>query len=370
MGEGWSDWYAKDFIVGQFPALDTGAAGEVHMGDYVGTIDPQAGARLPRRRRGGVPGPAGRQRGRGRVHLRRLRQDRRRARDPRRRRDLGADAVGPARARSACAEAPARLITQAMRLSPPEPSFLDARNAILLAADAGASRTAIWDGVRRARDGLLRVDDRRARTSRRSRTSRRRRARRAARDDRRAWSPTPRPARGSPGRRVRVGGSPDLVGQTGADGRYAMTPCPGARYRELRVHRARLRPGDQAGDGRRRATTTLSAELRRNWASCSGGASVGRRRRAQGPGLRLAWPRSTSCPGRRGRRSPATTSDGRDAARPGRRARLRGRPGRGLRGRPGAAAAERPRSRRSPTAQRAVDDRGDADVRRRATGTA
>ena len=41
-----------------------------------------------------LPGPrAGRPR---RVHLRRLRQDRRRARGPRRRRDLGRDAVGPA----------------------------------------------------------------------------------------------------------------------------------------------------------------------------------------------------------------------------------------------------------------------------------
>ena len=35
MGEGWSDWYAQDFLVGQFPALDTGVAGEVDMGAYV-----------------------------------------------------------------------------------------------------------------------------------------------------------------------------------------------------------------------------------------------------------------------------------------------------------------------------------------------
>ena len=27
MGEGWSDWYAKDFLVSQFPALDTGRGG-------------------------------------------------------------------------------------------------------------------------------------------------------------------------------------------------------------------------------------------------------------------------------------------------------------------------------------------------------
>ena len=35
MGEGWSDWYAKDFLVDQFPADDTSAPGEVDMGTYV-----------------------------------------------------------------------------------------------------------------------------------------------------------------------------------------------------------------------------------------------------------------------------------------------------------------------------------------------
>ena len=35
MGEGWSDWYAKDFLVAQFPALDNPAVnGDVHMGTY------------------------------------------------------------------------------------------------------------------------------------------------------------------------------------------------------------------------------------------------------------------------------------------------------------------------------------------------
>ncbi len=32
MGEAWSDWYAQDFIVGQFPALDTGAVGRGRHG--------------------------------------------------------------------------------------------------------------------------------------------------------------------------------------------------------------------------------------------------------------------------------------------------------------------------------------------------
>ena len=102
MGEGWSDWYAKDFLAG--PRADTAASGEIHMGEYAGREHPQAGARLRRRRAGrDLPGAGRRRIGRRRrLHVRRLREDLvRRARDPRRRRDLGADAVGPAGARSA-----------------------------------------------------------------------------------------------------------------------------------------------------------------------------------------------------------------------------------------------------------------------------
>ena len=107
MGEGWSDWYAQDFIVGQFPALDTGASGEVVMGDYTDSgprscalepLDcPVVGADPI-----ALPGAASARL--RRLHLRRLRADRRRRRGPRRRRDLGADAVGPAD----CARAPRR----------------------------------------------------------------------------------------------------------------------------------------------------------------------------------------------------------------------------------------------------------------------
>ncbi len=41
MGEGWSDWYAKDFLVDQGPALDTAADGEIDMGAYVDTTPHQ-----------------------------------------------------------------------------------------------------------------------------------------------------------------------------------------------------------------------------------------------------------------------------------------------------------------------------------------
>src|SRR3954471_20304801 len=35
MGEAWSDWYAQDYIVEEFPSLDTSFAGEVSMGAYL-----------------------------------------------------------------------------------------------------------------------------------------------------------------------------------------------------------------------------------------------------------------------------------------------------------------------------------------------
>ena len=94
MGEGWSDWYAKDFLVPS-PGSTPRASGEVHMGDYTDARRASATQALdcPVGASAGCPGGqcAGR-----RLHLRRLRQDRRRAGGPRRRRDLGADAVGPA----------------------------------------------------------------------------------------------------------------------------------------------------------------------------------------------------------------------------------------------------------------------------------
>ena len=37
MGEGWSDWYAKDFLVDEYPGIDTAAAGDVNIGDYTDT---------------------------------------------------------------------------------------------------------------------------------------------------------------------------------------------------------------------------------------------------------------------------------------------------------------------------------------------
>jgi hypothetical protein len=62
------------------------------------------------------------------------------------------------------------LITEGLRLSPPEPSFLDARNAITRRRRATRSTRRRWAGLRHARHGLLAQCRRRRR--RRSRTPR------------------------------------------------------------------------------------------------------------------------------------------------------------------------------------------------------
>ena len=239
MGEGWSDWYAKDFIVGQFPALDTATPGEIDMGDYVDL----GAARDPRARRSTAPSrrhraavsrrPAARGAGGftygdfGEVNG-----------EPEVHGDgeiWAADAVGPARRRSAPTNA-RRLITQGMRLSPPEPSFLDMRNAILQADEAagGDAAHADLDGVRAPRHGLLRRPPTTPTTSRRSRTSRCRRRRRPARPDRRARD---RRATGQPvaGARAAIGGLEDgpdaLVGHDRRRRRATRSSdVPRARY--------------------------------------------------------------------------------------------------------------------------------------------
>jgi hypothetical protein len=71
MGEAWSDFYAQDYIVEQFPGLDTGAAGEVVMGAYTEAALLAAGLPAGGRRSGRLPRAPGA--GLRRVHVRRLR---------------------------------------------------------------------------------------------------------------------------------------------------------------------------------------------------------------------------------------------------------------------------------------------------------
>ena len=133
MGEGWSDWYAKDFLVGQFPGDDTAASGEVDLGDYIDSVphrirtqalDCPVGAAAAQCPGAGLAGSGGYTYG-----------------------DFGRIAGGPEvhadgeiwaqtlwDLRAAVGSGVARaIVTQGMRISPPEPTFLDMRDAILTA---------------------------------------------------------------------------------------------------------------------------------------------------------------------------------------------------------------------------------------------
>jgi extracellular elastinolytic metalloproteinase len=145
MGEGWSDWYALDFLVSQRRVVDTAEAGDLRVGDYVGVgkdlirtqpLDCPVGttsAKCPglQGKAGGYTyGDFGQIVGRPEVHADgeiwgETLWDLRRA-------------IGSRAARS--------LVTRAMELSPANPSYLDMRNAILQAdAIQGGRRNArIW----------------------------------------------------------------------------------------------------------------------------------------------------------------------------------------------------------------------------------
>ena len=331
MGEGWSDWYAKDYLVDEFPGLDTLAPGDVHMGVYtdaVDQLDPLAGARLPGRARRRRPAPAPARRRLGRLHLRRLRQDRRRAGGPLRRRDLGRDAVGPAhrdrlgrrargwsRRRCGCRRRSRRSWTCATRsCSPTRPPGGTRRDAIwtvfaargmgYYASTTGAGDTAPLEDFSTAAG-----------------------RRRAARHDRGRVTDA---ATGlaAAGRERRRSGSLD------GDGRR------GRALRARRRARAQLR---RASSSPRRATTACSTgvtrqrerddDARRRAAAQLGRASRrrdrDRQRRVRRPGLRPARGDRPERRRRRGRpaRRARRQGDGRDAAGGDRRRPLRDRPG-------------------------------------------
>jgi extracellular elastinolytic metalloproteinase len=160
MGEAWSDWYAFDFLMKQGLYTDTEAPGELLLGEFESgkrslvrtePVDCTPGAPAavcPRERvpAGNVPGTGGytyadfgKIAGSAEVHadgeiwVQTLIDLRRR---------LVAD-EGP----QAGAEHAESLITRAMDLSPPEPSYLNMRNAILQAdtAAGGCARATIWE---------------------------------------------------------------------------------------------------------------------------------------------------------------------------------------------------------------------------------
>src|SRR4051812_10807526 len=150
MGEAWSDWYAMDYLVAQGLSPDTAAVGDVRLGGYVSNprtepMDCPVGttsAACPGTTRAGAGGYTYGEFAKvcsvgqevhcdGEIWGQTLWDLRRR---------LIADhgAAGQQTAE--------RLISSAMRLSPPEPTFLDVRDAILQADTTlgGTDHDAIW----------------------------------------------------------------------------------------------------------------------------------------------------------------------------------------------------------------------------------
>jgi hypothetical protein len=143
MGEGWSDWYAVDLMSSEGMIADTAASGEADLGVYT---DPVANMTRwePLDCPAGAPDPAancvqgytyadfGRIASGPQVHA-----------DG----EIWGETLWDLRAAVGGDEAQ-RLITDGMRQSPPEPSFLDARNAILTQAITPAQRAQLWEVFR------------------------------------------------------------------------------------------------------------------------------------------------------------------------------------------------------------------------------
>jgi extracellular elastinolytic metalloproteinase len=294
MGEGWSDWYAQDLLVRENQVVDDPAVdGDVDMGRYVdwtrhsiryqaldcavGSTNtgacPAAGAAPA----GGFTfGDFGRIAGAPEVHadgeiwaqtLWQLRQ--------RLVADLG---------ETAGSDAAERLITDALRLSVPEPSFLDMRNAILQADtndNMGANHGLIWDvfasrgmgfyaAVADSSDAAP-IEDFNAPPT--------------ADTPRGAISGTVTDAASGaplPGIAASIGGlSTDpafetyLAGTSDAAGRYAINNVPAGAYgkvvfRSGAGYDAAVRPTTVTGT----QTAPLDVQLERDWAAAAGGARV------------------------------------------------------------------------------------------------
>ena len=140
LNEALADFFSLDYLVGRDLIADTAAPGEVRLGaaPVRARRGPQGVDRLPGRRR---CTPTARSRARpGRADLRRLRQRRRACPEPHYDGEIMGQTMWQLRGALLAAHGQAEgenrirsLAYTALQLSPPEPSFLDYRNALLQA---------------------------------------------------------------------------------------------------------------------------------------------------------------------------------------------------------------------------------------------
>jgi Zn-dependent metalloprotease len=268
MGEAWSDWYAMDYLVQQNIVSDTGADGELDMG--AGTdldahvlrtepIDCSVGSVAPACVNGGYTyADFGGVIGYPEVHA-----------DG----EIWAQTLWDIR-KALGSTATEALVTDAMRFfSPPEPSFLDERNAILQAdqtRNGGANRTALWTIFANRGMGYHAVANDGADVSP------------IASFD---LPPDPNGPKGTisgtvtsadtglPLANATVGvaglesGSDKLVATSGADGRYTIANAPVGTYPRLLATSNGYWPATDTVTVATGAVATRNFSIRRNWAS-------------------------------------------------------------------------------------------------------
>ena len=148
MGEAWSDWYAEDFLNQQGYKPDTGAVGDVVMGELTFNsllrtqpLDCPAARWTPPARAASTPAPvatptATSARSSTRQRFPEVHSDG----------EIWSETLWDTARRWPNTTA-RRLVTRGMELSPPSPSFLDMRNAIIQAdvvENAGANGDTMW----------------------------------------------------------------------------------------------------------------------------------------------------------------------------------------------------------------------------------
>jgi extracellular elastinolytic metalloproteinase len=282
MGEGWSDWYALDFLVGEGFEEDDGLVhGEVIVGRHVSNglslvrtqgLDCPVGAAAPECPGGHATGAGGYTYGDlGKV----------RAGGPQVHADgeIWSETLWDLRGAVGVADA-RYLVTQGMRESPRNPSFLDMRNAILQANSVGvangrADRSGeIWDVFATRGMGWFAASEGAGDTA-----------------PFESFAPPPDPAdgvavlrgkvrdrqTGAPlaKARVRILGPAGLTATTDAGGRYEIADVPAGTYPKVLVtkpawERVLALDVALAADSEHVA----NFRLRRNWAALAGGARV------------------------------------------------------------------------------------------------